>query len=276
MPHKFKVSRALSRFLVVALLVALILPAAALAASPAIWVGGTVSLADIGGGKEPTYVVRLAIKEDVKLPVSVAVPIPAGSTLIWAGEVMGTDTANDISATDARIVTSGKAASVVFTVTKSHVVQVELTPPADMINENAATVDMTWTPDTAVGRMLMGIMVPAGYRGVAGSELTTVVPVAEGASSYVREYASMKAGETGSLKLTIVAGASSSAEPTATGSEVGTGVAKAVPVQPPVEAQSGLSSGPIAVLAGLLVLAALVAAIVVVNRKRGSRPDSTE
>ncbi len=276
MPSKFKFSQILSRFVVVSLLAVLILPAAALAAPPAIWVGGTVSLADIEGGKDPTYVVRLAIKKDVKLPVSVAVPIPVGSKLIWAGEVMGTNTANDISATDARIVTSGKAASLVFTVTKSHVVQVELTPPADMIDENAATVDMTWTPDSAVGRILMGVTVPAGYRAVAGSELTTVVPVAKGASSYVREYASMKAGEIGSLKLTILAAAPSSAEPTATGAEAGAGVANGGPVEAPAEVPIGSSRGPIAVLAGLLVFAVLAAIIAVVNRKRGSRPDSTK
>lgn len=267
------ISRMTSAVIAASLLAVLALPAVAVAAAPpAIWIGGTVSLADIGGGKEPTYVLRLALKEDVKLPASVSVPIPAGSSLIWAGEVMGEDTSNDISATDARIVSAGKTASVVFTVTRSHVVQVELVPPADMVDEKAATVDLTWTPDTAVGRMLLGVVVPAGYHGVAESELTTVVPVAEGASSYVREYKSMKAGERGSLKLAIASGASDSGEGTTTAAAGDGSVAEANAFEEPAAAEASSSSGQAAVIAGILVFAVLVAGIVHFFRRRESKP----
>jgi len=269
-PRLCNISRMTSALIAASLIAVLALPAVALAATPpAIWIGGTVSLADIGGGKEPTYVVRLALKEDVKLPASVSVPVPVGSSLIWAGEVMGQDTSNDISATDARIVTSGETAAVVFTVTRSRVVQVELAPPADMVDEKAATVDLTWTPDTAVGRMLLGVVVPAGYHGVAESELTTVVPVAEGASSYVREYKSMKAGEQGSLKLAIASGAPGTTEQSAAATNALAAPAPA-PVTSDVDSASG--SGQVALIGGLIVFALLAAGIVLFYRKRGSKP----
>lgn len=270
MPRLCNISRIVSGLIAASLIVVLAVPALAVAAAPpAIWIGGTVSLADIGGGKEPTYVVRLALKEDVKLPASVSVPIPVGSSLIWAGEVMGEDTSNDISATDARIVTEGETASVVFTVTRSHVVQVELAPPADMVDEKAATVDLTWTPDTAVGRMLLGVVVPAGYRGVAESELTTVVPVAEGASSYVREYTSMKAGERGSLKLAIASNAPGTSGQSAADTNA---LAATAPAASEVDSAAGSGPEQVALIVALIVFAVLVAGVMLFYRKRGSKP----
>lgn len=80
-----------------ALLTVLFSPGSAFAAVyPNVWSGIVVTLSRLEGGKPPVLIVTGDMRPGIKEPLDVALAVPPGAKVIWAGEIAGTDPGKDI------------------------------------------------------------------------------------------------------------------------------------------------------------------------------------
>lgn len=77
---------------------------------------------------EPLLLVGGRLKDDVKLPVQVALAIPSGGTIQWAGEIVGQDPSGDPTVTT-RVDRGTDQDAVVFTMRRSRTGQLEIPAP---------------------------------------------------------------------------------------------------------------------------------------------------
>jgi hypothetical protein len=275
-------SQMLVRAAMLALLGMMLLPGAALAATyrSDVWQSGSISLADLNPKLAPTYVVTLHLKDGIKLPTSyqVAVPVPAGSTLLWAGEVVGENPAGDITARDVKTVKAGKQMLVTFTMTKSRFAQVEVNPPTSTVGVYNDQIDLKWTPLAPIGRTLLAVRVPADFHAENASQITTIVPV-QADQSYVREYKQLAAGQTGQITMDIVEGAPAAPAPApavvATPAVPTTATVRVVRVVPVAKGPRVLGM-PVAIFVVVCIaLVALIAVVIllVMMLRKGSPPE---
>ncbi|MBN1193072.1 MAG: hypothetical protein JXA36_05230 [Coriobacteriia bacterium] len=129
------------RIVVLALALALLLPASA-------WAGTVreyqLQYAPVGEGAGSLLIVSALVDPQVQLPVAVTIPVPAGSEVLWAGEVLG----GSLSEDPMRDVTVERVGDMdVYTMTIEQVytaqLEVELDPPT--ISGNRVTSSLTWT-----------------------------------------------------------------------------------------------------------------------------------
>ncbi|MBS3957222.1 MAG: hypothetical protein KGZ40_06810 [Clostridiales bacterium] len=97
-------------------------------AQPITYTSLGVSLLTEAQAGGPLLLVSAVVPDDVPLPVEVALPVPTGSQIEWAGEIMGGAIENDIEA-DAVIEERDGATVAVFTLTTSRIAQVEVVYP---------------------------------------------------------------------------------------------------------------------------------------------------
>jgi hypothetical protein len=226
-------------------------PAAALAAAPRtdVWKSVGVSLTDLGPGKQPTYVVSAELKDNIKLPTSfyVALPLPTGSEISWAGEIIP-GAKNDIM-----LKLSGKTGKpndlVIFRVTKSRIVQIEALPALGILKQVSSKrvdVNMFWVADSAVPAVRMAVQVPAGFKAYLASKITTDVAGTAGSRLYFLEKRNVKAKQEMKIGMAILAPvATSTADVAAPGSPAPAGGATGSTGTRPL----------LLILAGLLVVA---------------------
>lgn len=259
--------RFLSAVLATALLV-LAAPAAALAATTSaradIWGSGASSVLDLDMGREPTYVVSLVLAEEFSEPPDfpVAVPIPEGATVIWAGEIVSNDPAQDITARNIDITEVDGQRCAVFRMTKSNRVQVECSVPEEVLSgdQNRREIKLEWRAPSAMTAMQMAVVAPPNYKADKVPEGVKQVSIQSG-TAYIEELKDLEQGEDNELELAIVPG---NPEIETTGSAPATGIV------------DGLEGGDgntteilLAVLGGALLLT--VAVLVVVWRRERSR-----
>lgn len=149
-------------------------PTAYAASSP--WRGISVTLYDLSAGKEPTLVIAGTLPKDTKLPVTVTLPVPSESEIVWMGEVYGGDSSKDIPLPYKR--TKGVGHDLLeVTINKANVVQAELVVPDDWIKaEGQVTqITMSWTAAEEVPGVLMGFELPRGLeaRSMNPAEVTS-------------------------------------------------------------------------------------------------------
>lgn len=230
-----------TRILVVMAIFATLLavPAAAHAKTETnIFGGGAVRLADLGPGKSPTYVVTLALRREIKLPATVAVPVPQGTEILWVGEINPADASQDIpkKAEEVKVINQDGQQLVIFEATKSPYVSVETMIADDMVTGSAqrAVVDLYWTSLSDLESFRMSVTAPQGYKFVEESEVTTVVPSMDG-TIYGWDVGAIKAGDELHMKGVLVPGTPEvpgSGESTAT---TGAAEASAVIAPAPIE-----------------------------------------
>jgi hypothetical protein len=144
--------------LALALLAALAAPTAAIA-SP--WRGIGVTLHDLGFDKTPTLIVFGSLAEDVEIPTTVELPIPAGSEVGWVGEVFGQDPSLDTIAEFTVRAEDGYDV-VVIEVTSARAVQAELVPPEAWIDRGDASIRlaMVWIAHENTPGVRLGFEIP--------------------------------------------------------------------------------------------------------------------
>lgn len=186
------------------LLVALFCASTALAA-PAPWQRVDVILhAEESGG---VMLVSGELPPGTKLPAEAELSVPAGSTLLWTGEILGGATSEDPSLT---YTTSTVGASDVyrFTLTKALKAQVEVEADAPKtLEDGSLSSSLKWTALTALPEVGMSIRVPAGAEVITGTPDATLEPGESGAAYYTKTVKNVKAGTGLELSFTYAVSA---------------------------------------------------------------------
>lgn len=160
-----------------------------------IWETFTVEITDLAPGKEPTLLVRGFMKKGVKKPVVVGIPVPDESTVIWAGEIFGSDPSKDMQRKIAIEQKKGYRL-VEFTADHSPYAQVEMTVPKGIITKTAEgkyRFQLGWIPEETVGKVRLGVHVPAGFRGEKPSKGVKSEVKPDGSSFWYAEFTSVTA-----------------------------------------------------------------------------------
>jgi hypothetical protein len=236
-----------------------------LAAGPALaqpiddpWQWNTVSLFDMAPDSEPTLVIRGLLKEDVETPATVALPVPPGSEIIWAGAISGADPSLD-QELEVSIEEGEEYDLVSLELTSSPVAQLEMAPPEEWITDEEAvrTVTMSWTSAYELEKALMTFVAPAGFEIAGVDPATEPQPQTDGSSVVSVETSPVAPGQA----LTLSGQISRST----TGDTGGTG--EVVPTQPEQDAATQESSGgqsDSSDLVRILIALALIAGLVIV------------
>lgn len=137
----------LSRILILAMLVVLAVPGVASAASVTEYQLQYEPVTETG---QALAIVTAIVDPQQPLPVEITIPVPAGATLLWAGEVLGGDVANDPSRTTT-VERVGDMDVYTLTAEQSYTVQLEIQLPAAKVSASKVEAALTWTnPGDAV------------------------------------------------------------------------------------------------------------------------------
>ncbi|HEY5541378.1 MAG TPA: hypothetical protein VIL41_07990 [Coriobacteriia bacterium] len=199
------------RLVLVAVVLAFALTGAAVAsAAPVSWAGVDVTLHQDADG--PVMLVAGTLPETSTLPADVELSVPASSTLLWVGQILGGDTSLDPELQFTKTTANGVDVYRV-TLTKSHTAQIEVRGPA-VASADGVTFDvaLAWTSAQAVPSVRLTAVLPAGVNIVKAADGATLQP-GEGTdvanSYYYKTFDAVKAGA--KLDLTFSYSASAAA-----------------------------------------------------------------
>lgn len=129
------------RLLVIVLALTLLLPASAFAATVREY---QLQYSPVGDPAGALMIVSALADPQVPLPATVTVPVPAGATLLWAGEVLG----GDPSADPVRQTTVERVGDMdVYTLTleQSYTAQLEIQLPLPETSASGVKASVVWT-----------------------------------------------------------------------------------------------------------------------------------
>lgn len=193
-------------------------------------------------------VVSAEIPAEVKLPATVRLPVPAGFTVGWVGEVFGGAVANDIEL--AYVTEEGSGGKViVVTATKSHVVQYEgvLPPLATDGSRSTATLDWVQSAPSATQSWAVKMLASTADVKTEPAYVGAAQVNAVGERLYTLPSTQLALGKSQKVTVSFVRG-----ETTAT----------------PAPSGSGNGSTVLTVLFALLGLAVVVLVVVAARSKR--------
>jgi len=173
--------------------------AATALAAPVAWEQVEVTLhSEQSGG---VMLVAGDLPADAKLPAQVDLAVPAGSTLMWIGELLGGPSSEDPKLEYTKS-TVGGADIYSVTMTKGRSAQIEIAAPADASADGVNyTSSVSWVPATDVARVLISARIPANANVVQAVEGASVIPSDATYAFYSKKFENVKAGEPLSLKF---------------------------------------------------------------------------
>lgn len=222
---------------------------AALLAMPGTAVASTVAEYQLQYAPATDYsllIVTAVADPQLPLPVTISVPVPAGATVLWAGEVLGGAPADDIPRETATE-TIGEMDVYTMTLEQAYTAQVELQLPAVSTSGSRFTGTLAWTNPGEELPVNVSVILPAG---ATDAELSP--PVAgETSTNDAGETLYPLAGGRLAQGAALAVKASWAAGTTTTGARA--------------------DSATLPILLGLLVLAVLALVIVVVRERTRAR-----
>ncbi len=254
-------------FVVTVLAVALAVPAVAVANPEDAWESIAITLGELDVNKEPTLVISAALMTDTPLPVEVALPVPKGYAILWAGELTG-DASQDPIVEISEVVKLEDYDLVRFTLQQSPYAQIELSVPDSVITRTpeGRMIELSWISAGVAERARLGIASPVDLH-LQSTEPSATVDLREGIVLYSVEAVPVEAGTRLDLAGLMVSGmgpevieARRADAPTSSADATGA-----------PDAGAGLESGPIAPLSEsgfdmtTVLLFVLVGALVVVG-----------
>jgi hypothetical protein len=154
-----------SRLLLLALALVLALPAAASAATVREYQLQFSPTADSAGA---LAIISAILNPQDPLPATITIPVPAGATVLWAGEILGGEPSGDPS----RDVSSERIGNMdVYTMTleQAYTAQIEIQLPAPTLDGSTVSSSMSWTNPGAEVLVTASVIVEPG----AGDVKTT-------------------------------------------------------------------------------------------------------
>jgi len=129
------------RVAALALLLTLLLPSAALAGPVREY---QLQYAPTGDAAGALMIVSALLDPQTPLPATVDVPVPAGATLLWAGEVLGGDPAADPTRATT-VVRTGDMDVYTLTLEQTYTAQLEIQLPVPEVSGDEVSASVTWT-----------------------------------------------------------------------------------------------------------------------------------
>lgn len=140
-------------------------------------------------------IVTGTLPEGTPLPADVVLTAPQGWQLQWAGEILGGDLSDDISA-NPRKSSASSGDAYAFTLTKSQTAQIEVMGPASTTFDGTTyRAQLSWEPPSDAPKVRMNVALPGDARIGAGTEGAEFVPVDATGGYYSKTYTDVKAGE---------------------------------------------------------------------------------
>ena len=237
----------------IALAVALLVPVSAFAATaPA--AGGPIDVQAWNDNGTLVVVTALTIPETTKLPTTVRIPIPAGSQVQWAGEVLGGDPAADPARTYAikKSPVGGEYAE--FTVESTRSAQVDTNLSVVQTTGTTTSAAFDWVQSVSSPVVSISLRAPAGATNVVLAPKPTSSPEfnSAGEALYSGDPLVLKPGSTTHVALSY----------TAAGAGTG-GSAKSA---------GGSSSLIYFLIATLVVVAGILVVVLVRQRENAAAP----
>ena len=119
-----------------------------------------IQYSPVGNGGLSQMIVTVVADPAASLPATVSVPIPAGSMVLWSGELLGGDAADD-PLREATVERIGDMDVYTFTLEQTLIGQVEATVGEPTIVNDVVQSDLTWTnPGEAVPVSLSVVVEP--------------------------------------------------------------------------------------------------------------------
>lgn len=153
-------------------------------------------------------IVSGTLPESTQLPATVELAAPSGSTLQWAGEILGGDISEDIEAATTKSVRDGQDIYT-LTLTKSHIAQLEVTTVAPVtINGDVYMVDFSVPSWTDVPKFGIAVQIPVSAQ--LSEPPTGTAGLAAGPAGfqyYQQDFIDVKKGESLGLAFSYKLGA---------------------------------------------------------------------
>ena len=224
----------------------------------------TMTVFDLESGKEPTLVIRAVAKNGTQPPLSGSVAIPKGSELIWAGNILGGDPADD-PMVPVEIVEMDDYDVVTFTIEESPVMQIELVVPEGMLIPGSDAVDVSFAYTAAgdVDIVRLGAVVLPSQR-IINDDPEATPEILEGLGVlYSVETSPVAEGQTMTFSGQVVLGedpevAAMETSAAAAATPTPEATAPVEPIVTPVEPASGPTDWTWIIIGALVVLIGIV------------------
>ena len=119
----------------------------------------------VGSGGVSQMIVNVILAPDTELPATVRVPIPAGATVVWSGEIIGDDPALD-PYREATVTAVSGGQLVEFVVSESRVAQVEADYIAPTRSGSDVSVTLAWVNAGDAAPLLASVRLEPGASNV--------------------------------------------------------------------------------------------------------------
>ena len=154
-----------------------------------------VQFAPVGINGSMDVIVNVLLSPETKLPAKVRIPMPAGATLVWAGEILDGPPEDD-PARETTITQSGGAQIVEFTMEEVRVAQIEaIMAPAAVSGDNVSAL-LDWVNSTEAGTYTFSVRLAPNVSEVEISPKPVGTPQMneEGETLYVLEPVRLEEG----------------------------------------------------------------------------------
>ncbi len=132
-----------------------------------------VQFAPVGLSTRMDLIVNVILSPDTPLPATVRVPLPAGATILWSGEILGGDPADDPSR-DATLTVVGGAQYAEFTLEQVRVAQVEAELNPATVSGTKVEGKLDWINVTEAGTYTFSVRIEPSVHDLE------ITPAAEG------------------------------------------------------------------------------------------------
>ncbi|PKQ20386.1 MAG: hypothetical protein CVT66_05290 [Actinobacteria bacterium HGW-Actinobacteria-6] len=109
-----------------------------------------VQFAPVGLNGRMDLIVNVVLSPDTELPAKVRVPLPAGATVVWAGEILG-GIPDDDPQREVTLTKSGDGQYAEFTLEQVRIAQVEAELPQSVASGDKVNANLTWLNTTDAG-----------------------------------------------------------------------------------------------------------------------------
>ncbi|MFA5844815.1 MAG: hypothetical protein WC971_08325 [Coriobacteriia bacterium] len=142
----------------------------------------------------PLVVVNAKLKDSVKLPVQVALRIPAepAANLKWVGEMVGAGGTDIVR--EANTMPGKDYGYVVFQMEKARTAQVEVeAPDLVTVKDGVTTKRLAWKAPSDLDSVVLSVEVPQGAKNPKGIQGLTPSPGVAGSTEYAKAFKNVKA-----------------------------------------------------------------------------------
>jgi hypothetical protein len=163
----------------------------------------------VGVGGVSQMIVNVIMAPDTVLPVTVRVPLPAGATVVWSGEIVGEDPALD-PYREATVTATEGGQIVEFVLSEARVGQVEADYVAPTRSGTDVSASLHWVNTGEAAPLLVSVRLESGASGVAISPKPTGDPLTNeaGETLYALESLTLAPGDALDVKVSYDLGGS--------------------------------------------------------------------